>query len=127
MKKILSIILAFAMIFVLVACGKSKVPEGFDQALYDYATAAYELVRDYNLGKISKDDADQRADAISKNVNSLPVPKNDTKMSDDTFRLTYETHKLSVVVNLSSFSWKIVSGGSTVDIEESLKELIDGK
>lgn len=125
MKKFLSVILALALILSMAACGKStKLPNGFDQTLYDYATAAYELVRDYNLGKVDKAAAKERAETISKNVDSLKVPENNTKLSDETFKLTYETNKLAVVVDLQSFISKIVSNVSTVDIETNLKDLI---
>lgn len=123
MKKVLSIILAFILVFSLVACGK-KLPEGFDQKLYDYATAAYELVRDYNLGKISKTDAEQRADTIEDNVKALTVPED---FKTEGSKTLYKSIRDLVATEMGYFSWKVVSGGSTVDIEESLKKLIDGK
>lgn len=126
MKKLYVIILAFVLVFSLVACGSSsKVPDGFDQALYDYATAAYELVHDYNLGKVDKDAAAQRADTISKNIDALPVPKNNTKWSDSTFQSTYNINKLSITTSLGTFVMKLSTGSSTVDVENSLKKLIE--
>lgn len=126
MKKFLSVILALVLILSMAACGKSaKLPDGFDQTLYDYATAAYELVRDYNLGKIDKAAAKERAETISKNVDSLKVPENNTELSDETFKISYEIKQLSIVIDLRSFSYKVVSNSSTVDIEKSLKELIE--
>lgn len=126
MKKFLSVILALVLILSMAACGKSaKLPDGFDQTLYDYATAAYELVRDYNLGKIDKAAAKERAETISRNVNSLKVPENNTKLSDETFKLSYEINQHVIVIELSSFSSYIVSNISTADIEKSLKNLIE--
>lgn len=126
MKKFLSVILALVLILSMAACGKSaKLPDGFDQTLYDYATAAYELVRDYNLGKIDKAAAKERAETISKNVDSLKVPENNTKLSDETFKLSYEVNQLVIVIQLNKFLTNIVSNIGTADVEKSLKELIE--
>ena len=126
MKRLLSFILAFTLILGLVACGKSaKLPDGFDQALYDYAEAAYELVHDYNLGKIDKAVARERADTIMKNVDALKVPKNNTNLSDDTFKLTYETNQLTIAIQLQAFCLNTATGSSCVEVENSLKKLIE--
>ena len=125
MKKALSIILAFILVFILASCGStSKLPDGFDQTLYDYAEAAYELVHDYNLGKIDKEAAKQRAETIGKNVDALTVPKNTSKMSDELFKSSYELHQLTISIEMNSFSFKVASGSSTAEIEKTLKELI---
>lgn len=126
MKKFLSVILALVLILSMAACGKSaKLPDGFDQTLYDYAEAAYELVHDYNLGKIDKAAARERADTIMKNVDALKVPKNNTKLSDDTFKLIYETNKSTIAIQLQAFCLNTATGSSCVEVENSLKKLIE--
>ena len=118
MKKLLSIILVFVLIFVFVACGK-KLPDGFDQALYDYAKAAYELVRDYNTGKISKADVRERVETIKKNVEALQVVDNDP------YHVSNSTKQLVLKMALLSFEMALDYGGSTVDNEQSLKDILE--
>lgn len=120
MKKFIIVFLIIAMIFSLAACGKkSDVPEGWDPKLYEYAKAAYELVRDYNTGKISKADARERVETINKNVEALQV------VDDDPYHVSNSVKKLGITTALLSFTMRLDYGGTTVDVEESLKKLIE--
>ena len=126
MKRIIAIIMAATLILALVACGKSssKMPEGFDPNVYEYAVAAYELVRDYNKGKITYDDAIQRAKTISKNVEDVKLEKNSSKLSDSTYELINETNKMTISTSLGSFVMKLSNGLSTSDVEKTLSDLL---
>ena len=120
MKKFIIVFLIIAMLFSLAACGKkSDVPEGWDPKLYEYAKAAYELVRDYNTGKISKADARERVETINKNVEALQV------VDDDPHHVSNSVKKLGITTALLSFTMRLDYGGTTVDVEESLKNLIE--
>lgn len=120
MKKYISIFLVIAMIFSLAACGsKSKAPAGWDENLYEYAEAAYELVHDYNLGKVSKADAQERANRLYDTVKALQVVDKDPKY------VSNEVHQLSITTNLLSFSVALTSGTETVSVEQDLKKLLE--
>lgn len=120
MKKFIIVFLIIAMIFSLAACGKkSDVPEGWDPQLYEYAKAAYELVRDYNTGKISKADARERVETINKNVEDLQVVDNDP------YHVSNSVKKLGITTALFSFTMSLDYGGSTVDPEQHLKDILE--
>lgn len=120
MKKFIIVFLIIAMIFSLAACGKkSDVPEGWDPKLYEYAKAAYELVRDYNTGKISKADARERVETIENNIEVLEVKDNDA------YHVSNSTKKLVITTALFSFRQSLDYGGSTVDTEQNLKDILE--
>lgn len=120
MKKFIIVFLIIAMIFSLAACGKkSDVPEGWDPKLYEYAKAAYELVRDYNTGKISKADVRERVETIHKNVEALQV------VDDDPYHVSNSTKQLVLKMALLSFEMALDYGGSTVDNEQNLKDILE--
>lgn len=127
MKKFLSVILALVLIISLVACGKtsSSIPKGFDPNLYEYAVAAYELVRDYNRGKISADDAMKRANTIQDNTKAVTFAENKSGFSNDTYKTLNESKRANIVLFLSNFTLSLINGSSTDDIEKSLKSYIE--
>lgn len=119
MKKAISIILAAVLLLSFAACGGSKVPHGFSEQSYECAKQAYELVKDYNEGKISDQDAIDKAKKIYENANALSFAdlKEDERSLADAKRGT-------ITINMLAFQVAITAGSETATIETTLKDLI---
>ena len=119
MKKVVIILIAAALVLGLAACGSSRRAE-VDEMVYEYAEALYELVRDYNLGKVTNKDAQDRLERIRKNLDAITISDKDPSVQE-----RKEITKSSVEIDALTFSTKLLSGDETATLEKDLKDFLN--
>ena len=109
MKKLIAILLL--TIFALSACG-DKIPDHMGKTTYERGKDALEIMDNYNKGKLSKEDAEDRLDSIFKNLDKL-------EFDEDHY---YEEIKnTGVKVSIQSFKYAIFSKGDTYSVADELR------
>ena len=119
MKKIITIISIFTLIF-LVACGGSNTgksaaelaPEGMNELTFGYGYTAYQTIEDYLKGDTTAETAKTLVNGLNEKLNELDIPEDDTAYG----------YNLSVGSYLDQFTFYL-DYGSDEDIEESLNGL----
>ena len=119
MKKVLAIILAVVMIIGLAACG-SNSSRWWDKTVREYAQAGYELVCEYNRGKISKEDAIERAERLSANIENVVIEE-----KDELIMKNKKSMQDLMVTLMSGFAGAIRTGRDTVQYETDIKKWLD--
>ena len=71
MKRMFYALLSLSLALSLVACGANRPPHGMAQETYDIGLKALEIFEMYNDRKMSADEAIERLDELSEEIDSL--------------------------------------------------------